>query len=41
MLVKSTQSLFFYKQIIGQIENPYPCYEGVDALSVLSNPTKN
>lgn len=31
MLVKSTQSLFFCKQVIGQIVNPYPCYEGVDA----------
>lgn len=42
MSVMSTQSLLFNKQIIGQIENPCPSsYEGVDALSALSNPTEN
>lgn len=42
MLVMSTQSLLFYEQIIGQIENPCPSsYEGVDSLSALSNPTEN
>lgn len=42
MLVKSTQSLLFYKQTIGQTEHPRPSsYEGVDALSALSNPVEN
>lgn len=42
MLVMSTESLLLCKQIIGQIENPCSSsYEGVDALSALSNPTEN